>query len=290
MAPEPTLREPSPAEPTGGQPAVRERGGRRLLVAVAAVLAIAVIATVVAVLDRGRDPDPAANPGATGPAGAAGLAAVPGASSPAVAPASSPAVTGNPGSPRGGGAASPSAPTNLTATPVSATAIRLRWTDTSTDESGFTILNGATSNNAGANATTYTWNGLAPDTRMCFKVRAYNAVGVSAYHPAAQQDWVCATSLPGTGPAAPTDLVATPVGATAIRLQWTDNSTDESGFTVINGVTSRNAGANATTYTWDGLAPGTYMCFKVRAHKPSGVSAYHPVPQQDWACTTTPNA
>jgi hypothetical protein len=33
-------------------------------------------------------------------------------------------------------------------------------------------------------------------------------------------------------------------------------------------------------YDWGGLAPGTYMCFKVRA--------YDPPAQQNWICTTTP--
>jgi hypothetical protein len=67
---------------------------------------------------------------------------------------------------------------------------------------------------------------------------------------------------------------------TAIRLQWTDSATNENGFTTINGSTSRSAGANATMYDWGGLAPGTYMCFKVRA--------YDPPAQQNWICTTTP--
>ncbi|MEV4518339.1 fibronectin type III domain-containing protein, partial [Dactylosporangium sp. NPDC049525] len=239
-----------------------------------------------------RASGPAANPDATNQAAAAaGLTAVPGVTSaPGVTRAASPtAGAGATGSARADSTVVPSVPANLTATPVSATTIRLQWTDTSSNESGFTVINGSTSKNAGANATTLNWDGLAPDTRMCFKVRAHNAAGVSAYFPAAQQDWVCAVSLPGTGPAAPADLTATAVSATAIRLQWTDTSGNESGFTVINGSTSKNTGANATSYTWDGLTAGTYMCFKVRAYNTSGVSAYSPPGQQDWACATTPS-
>ncbi|WP_432994260.1 protein kinase domain-containing protein [Dactylosporangium sp. CA-233914] len=271
-------------------------GGRRLLVAGAAAAAVALVAASVVVLVRGGDdpkpPDPVANPGATNPvedAGLNGLVAGPSTSSPpASAHATSPVSLAAPTGSARAAAGAPAVPSNLTATPLSATTIRLNWTDNSGNETGFTVINGSTSRNAGANATTYTWDGLAPDTYMCFKVRAFNAAGPSAYYPAAQQDWVCATSLAGTGPAAPTGLTATPVGPAAIRLQWTDNSTDETGFTVINGTTSRNTGANATTYTWDGLAPGTYMCFKVRSYRSSGVSAYDPAAQESWVCTTTP--
>lgn len=286
---EPTRRESAPPSTTG----------RRRLVALAAAAVVAVAVAAVALLVPGGSGDPgtpeaAANPAASDPAGAAGLAA--GAASGAAA-TSAPAVPGPSGpSAASTGSASPAraaalaVPANLTATPVSATTIRLRWADTSSGETGFSVLNGATSRDAAANATSLDWDGLAPDTRMCFKVRAFNASGVSAYFPTAQQDWVCAVTLGGSGPAAPSGLTAAPSGPNAIRLQWTDGSADETGFTVINGETSRNTGANATSYTWDGLAPGTYMCFKVRAFKASGVSAYSPPGQQDWACATTPAA
>ncbi|WSG48242.1 protein kinase [Dactylosporangium sp. NBC_01737] len=287
---EPTRREIPP--PATGRSAVN---GRRRLLFITAGAAVAAAAVVLAVVvpGRGGTPKPlgpAVNTENTNPAAAAGLTAVPNGTS-ATASARSPAsVAGTTGAARADGSVPPSVPANLTATPVSATTIRLRWTDTSSNETGFTVINGSTSKDVGANATTVNWDGLAPDTRMCFKVRAHNASGVSAYFPTAQQDWVCATSLAGTGPAAPTGLTATPVSPTAIRLQWTDGSTDESGFTVINGSTSKNAGANATSYTWDGLTPGTYMCFKVRAFNASGVSGYSPPAQPDWACTTTPTS
>ncbi|MEV0131800.1 protein kinase [Dactylosporangium sp. NPDC050688] len=289
-----TRRESAP--PAAAFP--RNAGRRRTVAlgAAAAVVAVAVVAVALAVPGGGDDPrtpEAAANPAAADSAGAAGLAAGAagaGATSAAAVPGTSGPASAAGGSAGPGRGAVLAVPANLTATPVSATTIRLRWTDTSSGETGFSVLNGATSRDAAANATSLDWDGLAPDTRMCFKVRAFNASGVSAYFPTAQQDWVCAVTLGGTGPAAPSGLTATPSGPNAIRLQWTDGSADEAGFTVINGETSRNTGANATSYTWDGLAPGTYMCFKVRAFKASGVSAYSPPGQQDWACTTTPAA
>jgi hypothetical protein len=40
----------------------------------------------------------------------------------------------------------------------------------------------------------YAWGGLATNTYMCFKVRSYNAAGVSAYYPTDQLVWACTTT------------------------------------------------------------------------------------------------
>ncbi|MEV0567474.1 protein kinase [Dactylosporangium sp. NPDC050588] len=291
-------REALTAEPTQRLATAPGRGRRRVILAAAgAVLLVAAAAATVALLPGGDPQTPAHAAGTTepGPAfggGAAGLTGAPGSPAASATRGPSTAVPTPPSPPpsRVEVAGAPAVPSKLTATPISSTTIRLRWTDASSNETGFSILNGAKSRDTGANTTTLDWDGLAPDTYMCFKVRAFNTAGPSAYHPAGQQDWVCATSLAGQGPAAPSNLTATPTGPTAIRLQWTDNSTDETGFTVIDGSRSRTTGANSTSLTWDGLAPGTYMCFKVRSSNASGVSAYSPPDQQDWACTTTPTA
>jgi len=58
-------------------------------------------------------------------------------------------------------------------------------------------------------------------------------------------------------PAAPSYLTATPVDENDIQLTWQDNSTDETGFEINNGVTSNYAGAGSTSYTWGDLSPGT---------------------------------
>ena len=75
-------------------------------------------------------------------------------------------------------------------------------------------------------------------------------------------------------PAAPSNLTVTPVDPNNIRLNWRDNSNNEAGFEVNNGNVSKTIGANTTTYTWGGLAPGTYMCFHVRAYNSAGNSAW----------------
>ncbi|RKE05811.1 serine/threonine protein kinase [Catellatospora citrea] len=294
----PTRPQAVVAVPTGDQSVAGGRRGRRPFGYAVAGLALAVIATAAIVL-RPTDEPPPQNLAASPEAGTASPATAADAVTPAADPsatnlapsssATNPTPSSRATSPKPSArTASLATPGNLTATPVSANTIRLRWKDTSSGEGGFTVINGNTSRDVAADTTTYDWTGLAPATRMCFKVRAFDSAGVSAYHPTAQDDWVCAISLSGSGPAAPGDLTATAVGTGTIRLQWTDRSLDEDGFTVTTSDTSRNVGAGTTVLNWDGLAPGTYMCFKVRSYNSAGVSAYHPTAQNDWVCLTTP--
>jgi hypothetical protein len=98
-------------------------------------------------------------------------------------------------------------------------------------------------------------------------------------------------TAPGIGmsvPAAPSNLTVTAVDQHDIRLNWQGNSSNETGFEINNGVVSRDAGANSATYTWGGLAPGTYMCFKIRAYNSAGDSAWEPDVSPWYRCTTTP--
>ncbi|WP_084558104.1 protein kinase domain-containing protein [Hamadaea tsunoensis] len=281
---------------------------RKLWIPVAAVLLVAVAAAGAIVLSQRGAPqsqstkdDPAAailpSDGAVRATEIQAGASQPGPQVSRSVPATVPSIavpsTGT-GASAKPGAQVPAAPKNLTATATGPNTIRLRWAHGSADESGFTVINGSTSKNVRAGATTFDWTGLRPASYSCFKVRAYNAAGASAYTPAGQMDWVCATTLDGSGPAAPSGLFATMTAVAtdsyAIRLAWTDNSTDEDGFTVINGSASRDVPAGTTTYSWGGLAPGTYMCFKVRAFNAAGVSAYFPSAQSDWVCVTTPSS
>jgi hypothetical protein len=83
----------------------------------------------------------------------------------------------------------PAAPSGLTATAASQTQVNLAWTDNSNNESGFKIerCQGSSCTSfvqvaqVGANVTTYSNTGLARNTRYRYRVRAFNAVGNSAY-------------------------------------------------------------------------------------------------------------
>ena len=93
---------------------------------------------------------------------------------------------------------------------------------------------------------------------------------------------------PTSVPAAPSNLTVTAVDPNNIRLNWQDNSSNETGFEINNGVVSKDVGANSMTYTWGGLAPGTYMCFKIRAYNSAGDSAWDPNVSPWYVCATTP--
>jgi hypothetical protein len=170
----------------------------------------------------------------------------------------------------------PPAPSSPTATPLSGTSVQVGWLDNSITESGFEISNGTTTRSVGVNVTGYTWTGLAQGSTTCFKVRAVNSAGPSAWTTNA-----CATTP--TIPAAPTNQAAIVLSGTTIRLTWADRSNNETGFEVTNGVTTVNVAPNSTGYSWGGLAMGTYMCLAVRAVNLAGKSAQTP-----WACDTTP--
>jgi hypothetical protein len=170
--------------------------------------------------------------------------------------------------PPGTGMSAPAAPSNLTATAVDQHDIRLNWQDNSTNETGFEINNGVVSRNAGPGSTTYTWGGLAPGTYMCFKIRAYNSAGDSAWDPDISPYYVCTTTPKPAGPsppAAPSNLTAVAVSPTSVRLTWTNNAANQSGVVISrNGVVSVDVqGATVSRYTWTGLSPGTKYWFYV---------------------------
>jgi eukaryotic-like serine/threonine-protein kinase len=204
-----------------------------------------------------------------------------------------PSQSGNPGG------SAPVAPSDLAVTAAGPDDIDLSWQVNSSDQTGFEISNGVTSTDVGADSTSYTWGGLSPGTYMCFKILAYNSAGDSAWYPDVSPWYVC-TTTPGssspspspeiTAPAAPSDLTVTAAGPDDIDLSWQVNSSDQTGFEISNGVTSTDVGADSTSYTWGGLSPGTYMCFKILAYNSAGDSAWDPDVSPWYVCTTTPSS
>jgi len=82
-------------------------------------------------------------------------------------------------------------------------------------------------------------------------------------------------------PAAPSNLAATALSSSSIKLTWTDNSNNETQFKIerktgAGGTYSQIAtvGANVTTYTNTGLSASTTYYYQVRANNASGDSAY----------------
>jgi hypothetical protein len=84
-------------------------------------------------------------------------------------------------------AAVPVAPSNLTAVAMSSSQIDLRWSEVSSNETGFTIEQSSDGitftqiNTVGANTTAYSDTGLRFNKTYYYRVRAFNSGGSSAY-------------------------------------------------------------------------------------------------------------
>ncbi len=176
----------------------------------------------------------------------------------------------------GGTAAPPPAPANLKATSTSSSAVKLTWSSASgaasykvyrkTPSTTWTLIKtptglSYTDANALTNTTTISYS---------YYVQACNAAGCS---PATQTAVV---------PFAPAGLTATS-GSGSVTLKWSDKSTNEKGFEIYRKPVAcattaawkkiAAVGANVTTYTNSGLAPGTYA-YRVRAYSRSAATPY----------------
>ncbi|OPX85469.1 MAG: Exoglucanase B precursor [Pelotomaculum sp. PtaB.Bin104] len=175
----------------------------------------------------------------------------------------------------------PEAPSDLSATALSSSRIKITWEDNSNNETGFKIerkRSGGTYSQittVGANVTTYTDSSLSDDIRYYYRVRAYNAYGNSDY---SDEDSTITTD--GDEPEAPSDLSATALSSSRIKITWEDNSNNESGFKIerkrSGGTYSQIAtvGANITTYTNYSLDDNTRYYYRVRAYNAYGNSDY----------------
>lgn len=117
----------------------------------------------------------------------------------------------------------PAAPSALSASATSQTAVALAWADKSSDETGFKIERSATGTGnwaqieaVGAGVTTFTDTGRTAGTTYYYRVRAYNAAGDSAYSNTAQ-----ATMPASTG------TTATVLIAPGAVWRYLDNGTDQ---------------------------------------------------------------
>lgn len=78
--------------------------------------------------------------------------------------------------------------------------LRLFWKDNSQNESGFEIHNGNESRRVGAQTTFYRWGDMTPGQYMCFRIRAYNDAGSSAWEPNVEPWYRCGTTSKGSPP------------------------------------------------------------------------------------------
>ena len=174
----------------------------------------------------------------------------------------------------------PHAPTNLRATALSTSLIKLTWTDNAGDETGFKIRRKMGSNGVwtvietlGPNATSFENTGLLAGTTYYYVVSAFNESGTLG-----NSNEATATTQSGL-PAAPSNLTASALSTTLIKLTWTDNSANENGFSIrrktgIDGKWSviETIGPNSTSYLSTMLSPGVTYYYSVSAFNIAGES------------------
>jgi hypothetical protein len=176
----------------------------------------------------------------------------------------------------------PANPSALTAVVSAPTEITLSWTDNATNETGFRLERCAGNGcntfvqiaTPGADATQYVDAGLVSNTFYRYRLRAYNAAGVSAYTPIATPN-----TFP---PAQPTGLALTTVFGNRIDLTWTDPASNETGFRIERCTGTgclvftevATVAANVTTHADSTLAFGTTYRYRIRSYNGVANSAY----------------
>jgi chitodextrinase len=166
----------------------------------------------------------------------------------------------------------PAAPGNVNAGAVSASRIDVSWS-ASSDNVGVTgyqiFRDGTQIGTAGGLATSYSDTGLNELTAYTYTVKATDAAG-NVSDPSASAG---ATTLDGTAPTAPGNLVATAVSGSEIDLSWSASSDNVgvSGYRIFrNGSQVGTVGGNTTTYNDTGLAATVQYTYTVRATDAAG--------------------
>jgi hypothetical protein len=175
----------------------------------------------------------------------------------------------------------PQAPTNLSATSLSAGRIKLIWTDNSTNETSFKVYRKKGADpwalfvTKGASLVSHTDNnasGNTSATMYSYYIQACNSSGCSP-----KTNYVVV-------PYRPTSLTATAVSSSRINLTWTDKSSNEAGFEIYgkSGACSstnswnliKRTGPNITSYVNTGSSSGQTYSYKTRAYTKSSFLPY----------------
>ncbi len=178
----------------------------------------------------------------------------------------------------------PAAPQNLIAQDAGTSGeVQLSWLDESNNEAGFELARETQFGASWINPVTVTLSANTTTHRdnpgvgvFRYRLRAVNSAGNSAF-----TTWTQVT-VALQPPAAPSGLAAMDLGDNSnVRITWTDNSSNETGFDLQrqtqsggnwSSSTTVSLGANLTQRT-EARGPGTYR-YRIRSKNGAGQSAY----------------
>jgi len=177
----------------------------------------------------------------------------------------------------------PAAPTGLTADAISPTQINLAWADNATNETGYSVERSdagggfAVVASPPADATSFNDTTVVANTTYTYRVRAVNTGVFSGY----SNDATATTPTPTPiAPAAPSGLNASAISASRVDLAWTDNATNETGYSVERSdaggpfAVVASPAANATSFSDTTVVAATSYTYRVRAENAGVFSDY----------------
>lgn len=176
----------------------------------------------------------------------------------------------------------PKVPAGLDVTAVTFTTATLKWTDNSSNETGFEIEKSEDSVNfeaagiSAANTSTFEVPNLLGGFKYYFRIRAVTAATKSIWSKIVDTVTDYDPNLPLT----PRNLQGTALSETEISLVWDDRSNNETGFDIersvngINFVPLGSVNADIETYTDNDLNLASRYYYRVKAKNTFGDSYY----------------
>lgn len=177
----------------------------------------------------------------------------------------------------------PDSPSNLSAL-IIGNQVTLLWNDNANNEIGFKIERSIYSNATGfaeitstlpQNTISFNDTGLVPGILYYYRVRAFNSFGNSNY-----SNEIQAALYYIQVPNPPSNLRASAISPTQLRIEWDDNSNNELGFKIERSIDSSIfyqvgiANIDTTEFIDVDLKPETNYWYKVSAFNEKGNSNY----------------
>lgn len=193
----------------------------------------------------------------------------------------------------------PNTPSEVYISDITTNSLKVYFKDNALNEKFITIEGKTGTNGVWQTLATYgtlaeakywyiTHTELLSNTTYCYRLKASNSFGASPY-----SNEACGTTIGGgSTPLAPSNLSITDSTANTLRVNFKDNSLNETSFTMERKSGSESfsyllsisalSGDSYQYYTDTSLPPGATYCYRLRAHNAYGVSLY-----SNEACGTT---